>query len=115
MSKPLVAELAFLVLGLLFAYPVIWDIFWWGWNRGTAVETLIFCTYIGFGLTLRFWLVRFRWIVRSVLWVTLLLLTPQVLFPPPLESHSPRFRCLFAALACCLFLLVLTRRVPDGE
>src|SRR5215467_6201665 len=114
MSKPLVAELAFLALGLLFAYPVIWDIFWCGWS-GTAVEIFIFCTYIGFGLTLRFWLVRFRWIIRSVLWMTLLLLIPQVLFPPLWESHSPRSRCLFAALACCPFLIVLTERVRNSE
>lgn len=115
MSKPVIAELAFLALGLLFAYPVFWDIFWWGWNRGTVVETLAFCTFIGFGLTFRFWLARFRWIVRSALWLTLLLLTPQVLFPPLWESHSPRFLCLFSALACCLFLLILSRRVQQGQ
>lgn len=113
MSRPVVAELSFLTLGLFFAYPVISDIFWWGWHRGTVVETLVFCIYIGFGLTLRFWLARYRWIVRSVLWVTLLLLTPQVLFSGMWEFDPLRYRCLFAALSGCPFLLVLTRRIRE--
>ena len=107
-------ERVFLLLGLLFTYPLVWEAFWWGWRGSTGVVAVCFGTYICFGMTLRFLLPRFRWVVKSVLWLSLLW-TPQVLFPIPWESDSPRRWFLLAALGCIVFLLISTRRVRHNE
>jgi hypothetical protein len=113
-SKP-VNEGVFLALGRLFAYPVIWDVFRWGWKGTTALVLVCFCTYICFGMTLRLLLPRCRWIVRSVLWLSLLLWTPQVLLPAAWEFRTLRFWCLLAALPCFVLLLISTRRIPEAN
>jgi hypothetical protein len=87
--------------------------FWWGWKVDTVLEAFCFSNYIWFGLALQFFLPRFRWIVRAVLVLTVLFVTPQALFPPPFES-STRFWCLRAMLVCCVYLLIATRH-PSGK
>src|SRR6266536_123422 len=105
-AKQTTAAYAFLLLALLFTYPLISDIFWWGWGMGTALEVLFFCCYLCFGFAPEFWLTRFRWGVWSVLFLTVLLVTPEALLPMPFEWRPTRLWLLRATLACCVFLLV---------
>lgn len=103
-------EYAFLLAAFSLAYPLISDLFWFGWNAGTIVETLCCSTYICLGLTLRSLPLRLRWFARSVLWLTVMIVTPRAVFPMPRELESARIWWLRAMLACCVYLLVSTGR-----
>jgi hypothetical protein len=106
----------FLLLGVLFTYPLIWDIFWWGWSFETALEVLFLCSHLCFGLALQFWLPRYRWIVWSVLLLTALFVTPKALLPSLwVQSQFTLLWCLRAILGCCIFLLVSTWRFTRKE
>jgi hypothetical protein len=115
-AKQMVNQRLFLLLGLLFIYPWVWDIFWWGWSVGTVLEVLFFCSPLCFGLALHFWLPRYRWIVWSFLSLTALLVAPRALLPPRWEeSQFAHLWCLRAILVCCAFLLVSTWRSTRKE
>ena len=121
-AKRTTVRYAFLLLGLLFTYPLISNIFWRDTGIGTALDALFFCCYLCFGFTLQLLLPRFRWVVWSVLLLSALFVAPQALFPPAFESHSARLWCLRATLACSVFLLRETRlrrrgpqQTPEAE
>lgn len=116
-AKKLVNQRLFLLLGLLFTYPLIWEIFWWGWSIRTALEALFLCSHLCFGLAFQFWLLRYRWIVWSVLSLTALFIAPQALLPSLWVESQFTFLlwCLRAILGCCVFLLVSTRRCTRKE
>lgn len=116
-TEQMVNQRLFLLLGLLFTYPLIWDIFWWGWSIRTTLEVLFLCSHLFFGLAFQFWLPRYRWIVWSVLSLTALFMAPQALLPPLWVEEEFTFLlwCLRAILGCCAFLLVLTWRFTRKE
>jgi hypothetical protein len=114
-TKQLISGYAFLLLALLFTYPLISDVFWWGWGIGTALEAFFFASYICLGFASQSLLPRFRWIAWSVLLLTVVFVTPEALLPTPVESPSSRLWCLRAMLGCCAFLLVSTWRITRKE
>ena len=81
MTNQRVHQYLFLLLGVLFTYPLIWDIYWWGWSFGAALKALFACSHLCFGLALQFWLPRYRWIVWFVLSLTAVFIAPQALTP----------------------------------
>lgn len=52
MAKQMINQHLFLLLGLLLTYPLISDIFWWGWSFVTSLEVLLlvllFCSHLCF-------------------------------------------------------------------
>jgi len=112
-AKVTTSAYAFLLLGLLFTYPVIWDIFWRHWTFETALEAFFLFFYLCFGFAFQYLMPQFRWCVWSVLLLTLLFVTPTALLPPPFEE-SALLWLHRAMLACCLFLLVSTVVVSDA-
>jgi hypothetical protein len=108
-AKLMVNQRLVLLLGLLFMYPLIWDIFWWGWSFGVALEVFFVCSHLCFGLAFQFWLPRYRWIVWSVLSLTALFIAPQALTPSLwVAEQFALISCLRAILGCSVFLLFST-------
>jgi hypothetical protein len=109
MAQQRVHQYLFLLLGVLFIYPLIWDIFWWGWSFGSLLDILFVCSHLCFGLALQFWLPRYRWIVWSVLALTALFIAPRALTPTPwVDQQFALIGCLRAILGCSVFLLFST-------
>jgi hypothetical protein len=96
----------FLAVAVLLAYPITWNIFWWGVTVNTAFEVALGLSYICFGLMILTLTPHFRWVVRLTLRLSVVYLLPQVVMPPSFVSEFARFGCLAPALGCCVYLLL---------